>query len=844
MSNNTISQLLQNISQNITDNIERSNATTLVEDTTINDAITTLIDGYGHGEPDEINVSIKNSDGTIFQSYTNQDFNALQNYPTLTETVPHCEFVGWNISLQEAKNYLNENGTVSVYPKYRPIEDKTYVDVTLSEHTLSIQVGVNIYGSYTIDWGDNTPTTTVSTQSTGDTHNLKHTTWWSPTHTYTSSGEYTISIVANPTTETYATFVGLRYSPIDVAPLGEKVEHNNYVNNIINRIVIGGNITKIGWQGFSACENLTQVILPEGVTEISDNAFFGCKKLKGITLPDSLKVIGNRAFYGCTSMQDIFLSKNIDTIDDYAFAYCNGINNFYVHPNNDIISVKGNCVIKQNVELISACNNSTIPNEITSIRPGAFYGLNNISHIDVPTNLKNIGAYAFYRCTSLEEFEAVDSITDIGENAFNGCIKLKSVTLPNNIAYKTVKGNLFKDCVQLQQVSIGTYVNTIKSGVFENCVRLISVNMPNNITDIFVDAFKNCLSLGYQSDEFIVGDYLIKVNFAKDYIIPNNIRLIAREAFKDCEYVTSVKTDNTGSQLRTICTMAFYNCRKLMEVNIFNSSVTMIPNSAFYNCDELSTVIFPNTTTKIDNCAFYNCAKFSKLQFSTSSNESVNISSNITSMGEGNFYNSGITSIKYAPNRTIIPRYMCYGCTNLSTIEIGDGVKTIQEYAFYDCNNVQSITFPASLNSINSSYVFYALNHSLDVIFKGTLSDWCKITFNDLYSNPTGRNTDQISNGKITNLYINDELVENITIPSDVTDLKYCTFYGLYSLKSVTLSENVKSIGNRCFQNCTELSTMNYSGTMSQWNSITKGSSWKSNTKLTQVICSDGAISL
>ena len=52
------------------------------------------------------------------------------------------------------------------------------------------------------------------------------------------------------------------------------------------------------------------------------------------------------------------------------------------------------------------------------------------------------------------------------------------------------------------------------------------------------------------------------------------------------------------------------------------------------------------------------------------------------------------------------------------------------------------------------------------------------------------------------------------------------------------------SIGNSAFYYCTRLTSITFEGTVEQWNAITKGYDWKYNVPATEVVCSNGTVSL
>ena len=67
-------------------------------------------------------------------------------------------------------------------------------------------------------------------------------------------------------------------------------------------VAIPEGITKIGWNAFEGCANLTSVTIPAGVTEIGGGAFDGCAKLTSVTIPEGVTEIERSAFDGCKKL--------------------------------------------------------------------------------------------------------------------------------------------------------------------------------------------------------------------------------------------------------------------------------------------------------------------------------------------------------------------------------------------------------------------------------------------------------------------------------------------------------------------------------------------------------------
>ena len=154
--------------------------------------------------------------------------------------------------------------------------------------------------------------------------------------------------------------------------------------------------------------------------------------------------------------------------------------------------------------------------------------------------------------------------------------------------------------------------------------------------------------------------------------------------------------------------------------------------------------------------------------------------------------------IKFDGEVTTIGREAFYKCSSLKSITIPNSVTTIVEYAFYDCSGLTSVTIPDSLIRIGGEGAFFGCS-SLTSVYISDISAWCNISFADLYSNP-------LSNG--CNLYLNNELVTDLTFPDSVTTVGGWAFSGCSSLTSVTIPDSVTTIGRWAFRSCDSLTSV------------------------------------
>ena len=171
--------------------------------------------------------------------------------------------------------------------------------------------------------------------------------------------------------------------------------------------VILNSVTRIGYEAFFGCKDLTSITIPNSVTSIGMNAFQFCEGLTSITIPNSVKHIDVCTFYGCSGLTSITVDTGNTTYDSR--ENCNAI-----------IETATNT-------LIAGCKNTIIPNSVTSI-----------------------GEWAFSYCSSLTSVTIPNSVTSIGNNAFDGCSGLSSVTIPNSVT--SIGGCAFGGCSNLSTV--------------------------------------------------------------------------------------------------------------------------------------------------------------------------------------------------------------------------------------------------------------------------------------------------------------------------------------------------------------------------------------------------------
>lgn len=479
------------------------------------------------------------------------------------------------------------------------------------------------------------------------------------------------------------------------------------------------------------------------VTEIGDYAFFSCVDLASVIIPESVIKIGAGAFEECRNLPAISLPKHLKNIEKYAFAGC------------------------------SSLGSITIPADVLWIGEGSFWDCRGLKTlvIEDASEVLCLGA----------NFE-----NKISEGMFYDC-PLETIYLGRDLSYPESEQygySPFYNKNKLTSFTFGDEVTVIGENLLFNCSSVASVTIPESVAEIGKSAFMYCGSL-------------------TSIIIPAGVNTLNESTFEGCESLSSVTIPSSVARINS---GAFFGCSKLASVHIASieewckidfesssanplsyakkfylndvpvtevavpSNITEIKDYAFYNyCEELAVVDIPEGVTEIGDSAFYNCSSLT----------SINVPSSVELIGRNVFENCrGQLTVDCDVPSAISASEGAFHKAAFSEVLVTDKVEKIGSYAFFDCGNLKYVSIAENVDSIGVG------------AFAGCTGELL-----------LSCNVPSLLSAKESGFY--GSKFSDVIMDDKVREIGDYAFYGLETLDSVTIAENVVKVGKNAFGKCT-----------------------------------------
>ena len=672
--------------------------------------------------------------------------------------------------------------------------------------------------------------------------------------------------------------------PASVTSIGESAFA--YCTNL-NNVVLPNSVRTLDWNVFYCCTGLTNVTIPGNITSLR-GTFFGCTGLTSINIPAGVTTMEG-TFKGCTGLTSVALPRLLTTIGSETFADCSNL--AYVEIPNSVTRI-GSMAFSN-----TALTTLVLPSTVTNIESNAFYGSTQLASITSrnlnPPYMSNSDGFSAetYGMASLyipassvdkyqnanwwklfEQVEGKDAYNTTYDFVSNGLYYL--ITANNTVTVRggsdfgtalTIPANVTNEGVTyavtaiapsafsgsgITSLSLPETLVTIGANAFSDCNGLTSLTIPVNVTSIGSYAFSGLTQLsrivwnarecwttgipyevyGYGKNYYDGSEYYqqytydeVKTNVT-EIIIGNQVKVLPRGLAANSQ-ITSI---NLPTTLEVICEDAFYDCGLLTSMTV-PVNVNFIGEHSFCNCDNLSSL-----TWNARSCPNYG-GLYYKINYDVHTGYSDNTpdgSSPITELTIGdqvetlpdNFARSAyITSAELPASLKTIGDYAFYNCWNMSSeVIIGDAVTEIGDCAFGGCAKVTRMSVGRNVRYIGQGAFGSGYeNNPNSYHYYGDYVPGMSLTSLSWYARQC-ESAGNLSYHSLTSLYIDDDVevlpngfasnsyyLTGIRFPSSLRVIGEGAFKYCYWLTSLNLPPTVTTIGNEAFIDCNNLMELN-----------------------------------
>ena len=539
------------------------------------------------------------------------------------------------------------------------------------------------------------------------------------------------------------------------------------------------------------------------VTTIS-GAFRSNQTLVSVALPLSIETIGSATFSDCSLLSSCILNNGLRTINATAFQKCNSLETIQFPPT------------------------------LVEIASDAFTG-SGLTAVQTPSGLKMLGPRAFASCPKMLRATIDGSDLSVSSDVFKDCANLRQVSigdgvtnLQSGISYMSSNYySPFMNCQSLETISIGRGIKTIPSylccnlkglrtirfdGIVENignyaftgCTNLLDCSFSGPVTNIGSYAFSNCSRLNSE------------INLA-------NCKSVEDSAFNNCEALPFGVLELPATEV--VGPKAFYGCVGISSLET-DTPLRMLGGSSFEACVNMVSADVDGNGLSVRASTFKGCSRLTSVRLG---NGIVGLESgSYTSIYGGRVFNSpflecthlrllevgtGVTSVSNNLCRGLTELESCifhgqiddvgneafYGCTNLSTISFSEGPKSIRSNAFYNCRKLTGNLNLTACSSVDT-YAFYNCNQlkgDLDLEHCTTIDGYAFCNCYTIAKVKLSTKLETVANYAFSHCIG----LKSITIPKSVTRIDSYAFDGCSSLTNVWLGGVPPTTGSYVFRN-------------------------------------------
>ena len=455
--------------------------------------------------------------------------------------------------------------------------------------------------------------------------------------------------------------------------------------------------------------------------------------------------------------------------------------------------------------------------KVNKILKGAFSGLNNVKKIVIPSTIEIIEENAFSECSLLEELYLPSSVRKIGLGIVSNCNKIRILEIP------FIGEELWNN----QVYCFGYFFSrdgVISNSLVPNSLKNVSILNEDKIED---NQFKGCEyieSITFGSRTAYIGNYAFEgcSSLKTLKVLSNSIlSCIDANAFLNTD-IDDIYFDSGIEGWLNITFMGLYS--NPFDYDILNEGVGEFLENDYNRFLILENGEYHEVRKIVLHDKIYEIKDYQFMGFSGLYSVEFKNTKTLFTIGEKAFANTALRELKLPDSVRTIKDYAFYNCNRLSNISMPWGLWTIEHYAFAECSNLSIVSFNENIENIYP-YAFsgcsklkeFILPDKEIIIGEGVLKGCNNI---EKIIIPTLVGTKKYINNVVAYEYFasaifgGTSLEENgIYMPKSLkefiltkeTKILDSAFKDCYYLEKVFIPQSVTEMGKDVFENCPNL---------------------------------------
>ena len=371
---------------------------------------------------------------------------------------------------------------------------------------------------------------------------------------------------------------------------------------------------------------------------------------------------------------------------------------------------------------------------VTTISTAAFRDHGHLQSCILPSTIESIGNEAFCFCFQLMYIEIPPSCTSFGDGSFNlvpnviiqdesllpysgsarslngyvegyfvyadeskkslrACSSAAKGEITLDDAIERIEYMAFAQCEEITNLQFGSHLQYIGEWSLNGCIGLEGLRFQEGLKEIASNAFGNCFGLQY-------------------VYLPNSLTTLGDFAIGNCPVL---RTIHLGDSLRNVGSQIFDSCQGIDTIYATMTTPPVLDNTAFAasNLPGITCYVPKASLSLYQQAPVWSSMNLKAIgsfdpepcliASGTCGNNltwELSCDSVLTISGTG-----AMTNYHTALNRSPWD-----GNANIKRVIFSDGVTTVGDYAFYDCDKLTSVTLPNSITYIGTVAFEYCGN--------------------------------------------------------------------------------------------------------------------------------------